>query len=446
MVAVRRRSRGPVAPNYTQADVIALSEANNEPEWLREFRLSSWDLYERIPMPTTEDEGWQRTDYSGIRWDEADKIVAANGVTRDSVPAATLEPLVGEGEGGTMVFVDGKLVHHEFSDELADSGLIFTDLSTAASEHEKLFRANFMKKSVLPDDGKFAALHAALWTHGVFVYVPRNVVAELPLHVVMYNTHSGANLGHVLVVCEENSQATIQVEYASEDDDQKHSAYIGATELLLGDAANLKYVALQNWNRQTYEFSHQSARVGQDANLDWIVGTMGSRFVKAYLEINLDGKGANGRMSGFFFADKKQHFDLDTMQIHNSPLTTSDLLFKGAGKDISRTVWQGMIKSLPRMQKIDGYQVCRNLLLDDDARMDGIPGLEIEADDVACSHAATFGTLEDEPVFYLMSRGIPRDEAELMLIGGFFDELLQRIPFDRVRDRLHEAIEMKILD
>jgi len=444
VVVVRRRSGAPAAPAYTQADVEALSQENNEPQWLLEARLSAWELYEDLPMPTLSDEDWRRTDYRHIRWDEADKIIPANGASVDAVPQTHREPLLGDREGGTMVFVDGKLVYHNLADELQQLGVIFTDLRTACQQHEDLVRPNLMTRAVLPTDGKFAALHAALWTHGVFVYVPRNKVAELPLHVVMYNTHSGASLGHVLVMLDENSQATVQVEYASAPAEQQ-SAYIGATELLVGDAANLTYVALQNWNRTTYEFSHQRARIGRDASLDWINGTMGGKLIKAYLELDIDGLGGNGRMSGFFFADENQHFDLDTQQNHNAPLTTSDLLFKGAGKDQARTVWQGMIKSLPQMQKIDGYQACRNLMLSDDVRMDGIPGLEIEADDVACSHAATFGTLEEEPIFYLMSRGITRPQAELMVIDGFFDELLQRIPFERVRDRLQESIEAKIL-
>jgi len=227
------------------------------------------------------------------------------------------------------------------------------------------------------------------------------VAAELPMHVVMYNTHAGASLGHVLVVLEEASQAQVLVDYLSADADTQ-STYIGATELLVGDGANLGYVGLQDWNRKTYEFHHQRGRVGRDANLDWIVGTMGGELVK-------------------------------------------DLLFKGAASDVSRTVWQGMIKALPQMQKIDGFQASRNLVLSEDARMDGIPGLEIEADDVRCTHAATFGTLEQEPVFYLMSRGIPRSEAELILIEGFFDELLERIPFEPVRDRLRLALDVKII-
>ncbi len=443
MVVARRRSTTLTAPRYTRADVEALSQQFNEPDWLRQFRLEAWDVYESLPMPSKEEE-WRRTDYRHIRWEEADRLITPNGATSEIVPAKNLEPLIGDQQGGLIVIVDGNVVRHEVSQALLKDGIVFTDLRTAIHSQSELVCQHLMTKAVKASDGKFAALHGALWQYGVFVHVPRNTVAELPLHVVIYNTKEGASFGHVLVIIEENAQATIQVEYASASG-QAHSTYIGATELLVGPAANLRYVALQDWNRQTYEFSHQRARVGQDAQLDWIIGTMGGRLIKAFLEMDLDGKGANGRMSGFFFADKDQFFDLDTQQNHNAPLTVSDLLFKGAAKDKARTLWQGMIKSLPKMQKIDGYQACRNLILSDDARMDSIPGLEIEADDVACSHAATFGTLEEQPIFYLMSRGITRPEAELMVISGYFDELLQRIPFERVRERLVEAIQAKII-
>ncbi len=443
MAVVRRRSSSPVAPSYSRADVEALSEKNNDPQWLRDLRLKSWELYEETPMPHMEEE-WRRTDYSHIRWNEADSIIQPNGATSDAVPAKNLEPLTGDKEGGLLVFVDGKVVRHEVADELTEQGVIFTDLMTAVRDHSNLVEKYFMTQAVKPDAGKFAALHAALWNYGVFVHVPRGKVAELPLHVVVYNSKAGASMGHVLFVVEENAQATMQVEYASADSETQ-SSYIGATELIAGDAANLRYVSLQGWNRSTYEFSHQKGIAGRDAQLDWVNGVMGSRLTKAFIEVDAVGQGANARVSGFFFADKNQFFDLDTQQNHNAPLTNTDLLFKGAARDQGRTLWQGMIKSLPQMQKIDGYQVCRNLMLSDDARMDSIPGLEIEADDVICSHAATFGTLEEEPLFYLMSRGITRPEAQLMVIEGFFDELLQRIPFERVRDRLMAEIEAKIL-
>lgn len=444
MVVVRQRRAAVEAPVYTRADVVRLSDAHHEPAWLRESRLVAWDLYEKLPMPGRTDEAWRRTDYQHIRWEEASRLVNGTPAGLDVVPKPYLEPLIGDEQGGVIVFVDGKAVHYELNEALRRKGVIFVDLRAACVDHEPLVRPRLMTRAVLPAEGKFAALHAALWTHGVFLYVPRGVAVELPFHVVMYNTTDGATHGHMLVALEEAAQATILVDYRSADG-QAHSAYVGATELLVGPGANLRYVGLQDWNRQTFEFSTQRARVDRDGVLDWIVGNMGGQFLKQFIEVELDGQGAEGRVSGMFFADQDQLYDHDTQQVHNAPLTKSDLLFKGAAKDTARTVWQGMIKSLPKMQKIDGFQASRNLVLSEDARMDAIPGLEIEADDVRCTHAATFGTLESEPVFYLMSRGIPRPDAELMVIEGFFEELLDRIPFERVRDRLRASLEAKIV-
>lgn len=446
MAAVRTRRVGAVEkPVYQREDVESLSAAHNEPAWLRESRLAAWALYEDLPMPSLNEEAWRRTDYRHIRWQEASPLVQANGANLNVVPAYNLEPLISDQKAALMVFVDGKLVHSEIPEELARQGIVFADLRTACAEHEALVRPNLMTKAVLPGEGKFAALHAALWTHGVFLFVPRGKALETPLHVVMYNNHPGATMGHVLVVLEEAAQATMLVDYASAPTGDTHNSYIGATELLLGSGANLRYVSLQDWDRQMFEFSHERARVGRDAQLDWVKGTMGGKLVKAFVEVELDGQGADARVSGMFFADHDQLFDHDTQQNHNAPLTHSDLLFKGAAKDTARSVWQGMIKSLPKMQKIDGFQASRNLVLSEDARMDGIPGLEIEADDVRCTHAATFGTIEDVPVFYLMSRGIARPDAELMVVQGFFDELLERVPFERVRERLYDALEAKIV-
>ena len=431
------------APAWKRQDVIDLSQRNAEPDWLLERRLEAWQRYEATPMPAMEEE-WRRTDYRHIRWDEAEIAVNPNGGSEQMLPAKHLDSLTGEAQGATLAFVDGKLVKSELSSELSEQGVVCCDLRTAAREYPEIVKAHLMTTAVKPEDGKFAALHAALWTQGAFVYVPRNVAASAPIHIVFYNSQPGADMAHVLIVLEDNAAATAQVEYAS-DRHGAHSSFIGATELIVGDAANLRYVSLQDWDRDTFEFSHQRGVVGRDGQLDWVNGVMGSRLTKAFIEVDAVGKGANARVSGFFFADRGQFFDLDTQQNHNAPLTNTDLLFKGAARDDARTLWQGMIKSLPQMQQIDGYQVCRNLMLSDEARMDSIPGLEIEADDVACSHAATFGTLEEEPIFYLMSRGITRPQAQLMIIEGFFDELLQRIPFEPVRQRLMREIEAKII-
>ncbi len=214
--------------------------------------------------------------------------------------------------------------------------------------------------------------------------------------------------------------------------------------LLVGDGARLTFVELQSWGQHVWNFTHERCRIGRDAQIDWIFGAVGSRLTKNFTELDLDGQGSTGRMSGFYFADGDQHLDHDTQQNHNAAHATSDVLFKGALKDSRRSVWQGMIYVAPGAQKADGYQANRNLNLSGQSRADSIPGLEILADDVRCTHGATVGQLEEEPVFYLMSRGLPRREAERMLVDGFFDPIMQRIPFEGVRERFKAAIIEKM--
>ncbi len=432
-----------IAPKLTREMIEQLSASKHEPAWLLNARLTAWELYDTLPMPSMQSEAWRRTDYTTIRWEQASKLINGSAAGLEAIPAENLAPLIGEAQGGLIAAVDGRIVHSELSAALKAQGVIFCDFETAVREHEALFRKHLMTTAVHPNEDKFAALHAALWTHGVFLYVPRGKAVELPLHSVFYNTTSGLTLGHVLVVLEEGAQVTYLHEYLSAEAPE-HMAYVGMTELILGERANLRYVALQDWARNANDIRHERARVAAGAQLDWIIGTMGGRFVKQFAEIELDGEGAFGRMSGLFFADAHQFFDHDTQQNHNAPHTTSDLLFKGALKDEARTVWQGMIKVLPHAQKTDGFQANRNLVLSPHARADSIPGLEIEANDVRCTHAATVGRLEDEPIFYLMSRGMTRQDAERLIVAGFFDPIMQRIPFEEVRARLTAHIEEKL--
>ncbi len=220
--------------------------------------------------------------------------------------------------------------------------------------------------------------------------------------------------------------------------------HAGIVEILVGAGAKLTFVELQNWGTHVWNFTHERARLQRDGNLDWIFGAVGSRLTKNFSELELKGMGSQGRMSGFYFADGSQHLDHDTQQNHLAEHTTSDLLYKGALLGKSRSVWQGMIYVAPGAQKADGYQANRNLVLSTGARADSIPGLEILADDVRCTHGATVGQLEEEPVFYLMSRGIPRHEAERIVVDGFFDPIMQRIPFEGVRERFKRMISEKM--
>jgi Fe-S cluster assembly protein SufD len=416
----------------------------NEPEWLREMRLNAWDLYESLPMPTTQDEAWRRTDYRHINWETAGTLVPATGSGFEAIPEANRRPLLGDDQGAMIAFVDGECVHHEVNEALAIQGVIFMDLHQAAAEHADLVKEHLFTHAVLPSADKFAALNAALWTHGVFLYVPRGKAVELPAHSIFYNTQTGATLGHILVVLDEGAQIDYLHESLSTDMAQDAS-YVGATELILKDGANLRFVNLQDWGDGMFEFSHQRARVAGDGQLDWVTGQMGGKLVKAFMEIDLDGKGSWGRMSGVYFPAGSQFFDLDTQQNHNAPNTTSDLLYKGVLKNKARTVWQGMIKALPGAQKTDGFQANRNMLMSDDARADSIPGLEIQADDVRCTHASATGQIEEELLFYLMARGIPRKEAEKLVVDGFFVPVLDRIPFENVRERMMAYIERKLL-
>jgi Fe-S cluster assembly protein SufD len=247
----------------------------------------------------------------------------------------------------------------------------------------------------------------------------------------------------LLVYVDEGAALTYVHESASPDE-TGHTLAVGNVEIQVAAGASLRFVELQSWGRHVWNFSYERIRLARDASLDWIFGAIGSRLTKNFMELDLAGAGANGRMSGFYFADGSQHLDHDTQQNHLAPHTSSDLLFKGALKGRSRSVWQGMIYVAPGAEKTDGYQANRNLILSPDARADSIPGLEILADDVRCTHGATVGQLEAEPLFYLRSRGIPRPEAERILVEGFFDPIMQRIPFEGVRERFQRAILKKM--
>jgi Fe-S cluster assembly protein SufD len=427
----------------TQADVAALSRRLDEPDWLREKRLEAWGLAEALPLPTTSDEAWRRTDIRGLRWDEVMSFLSRNGAGTQKVPAELTTPLIGNKPGGLLVYLDGKLVTSELSDDVAKQGVVFGDLRTVAASHPDLVKRFLADKTIQPDEDKLAALGLALWTHGIFLYVPKHVEVELPFHSVEYVAGPEMTATHIMVMLEEGARATYLHESASSTLDVQ-TLHLGSTELVVGDNASLQYVALQNWGEHVYNFGHQRARVGRDGQVDWVAGEMGTRLSKVFQTLDLEGDGAWGRLSGLYFAHDHQHLDLDTQQNHRALNTTSDLLFKGALKGNSRTVWQGMIVAEPGAQKTDGFQANRNLLLDTAARADSIPGLEIQANDLRCSHAATVGRIDDTELFYLMSRGVPREEAVKIIVDGFFDPLMQRIPFEGVRERLQMSIDAKM--
>jgi Fe-S cluster assembly protein SufD len=407
------------------------------------YRASAWSAFKKNPIPDTSLEAWRRTDIHAL---PADTFVFPKEGAYEDLPAVRedlLMPLTGEQHGGQIVLVPGGSTI-DLDEKLVKKGVIFTDLKTAEDKYPELL-AKMMGKTVHVEEGKFSALAGVFAQNGVVLYVPKGVTVDEPLHSVLWGP--GANLAHVshiLVLVDEGASVTYVHEAASPDETGSTSMHAGIVEIQVMDGAALKFVELQSWGRHVWNFSHERARVERGGNLDWIFGAIGSRLTKNFSELDLAGEGAQGRMSGFYFTDGNQHLDHDTQQNHLAPHTTSDLLFKGALKGKSRSVWQGMIYVAPSAQKTDGYQANRNLVLSDGARADSIPGLEILADDVRCTHGATVGKLEAEPLFYLKSRGIPQAEAEKIVVEGFFDPIFQRIPFEGVRERFQRYIADKM--
>jgi Fe-S cluster assembly protein SufD len=433
----RRPASGPKEFNFAESDV----RTGTGP--VASYRAAAWASFKKHSLPVTTEEAWRRTDIHNLPTDKFK--LAQEGAFNDLPPVREdlLRPLVADQHGGQIILTPGG-VSIELDEKLSKQGVIFTDLKTAEEKHPELLE-RMMGKTVNVEEGKFSALAGAFAQNGVVLYVPKGVTVEEPLHSVLWGPGADiAHVSHILVLVDEGASVTYVHEAASPDEKGSNSMHAGIVEIQVLQNASLKFVELQSWGRHVWNFSHERARVERSANLDWIFGAIGSRLTKNFTELDLAGEGSQGRMSGFYFTDGDQHLDHDTQQNHLAPHTTSDLLFKGALKGKSRSVWQGMIYVAPGAQRTDGYQANRNLVLSDQARADSIPGLEILADDVRCTHGATVGKLEAEPLFYLKSRGIPQAEAEKMVVEGFFDPIFQRIPFEGVRERFQQYIADKM--
>lgn len=430
---------------FTRDMVPGLGSDGSAPGFLQEYRQRAWEIFENLPIPTTREEAWRRTDLRSMPAGSFQPIslVEPGSLRLPPPPAELLQALTDDAYGGQIVMQPGG-IQVDLNPALAAQGVVFTDLMSAVRQHPRLLEA-VLGQVVRPEEGRFAALAGAMASTGVLLFVPRGVHLEQPLHSILWGPGSNlAYFSHLLIWLDDGASATYVHEAASSNEADGQSLHAGLVEIHVGEEANLRFVELQSWGEQVWNFSHERARVDRDGNLDWIFGAIGSRLTKNFSDLELVGQGASGRMSGFYFTDGVQHLDHDTQQNHLAPNTTSDLLFKGALREHSRSVWQGMIYVAPGAQKTDGYQANRNLVLSPDARADSIPGLEILADDVRCTHGATVGKIDQEQVFYLRSRGIPYPEAERLIVEGFFDPIMQRIPFEGVRSRFQAAIIEKM--
>ena len=431
----------------------------DEPQWMQDRGLEAYSLYESLPMPhTTDDDQWRRTvdmrtqDYwrrtrrylRGFSVENYHPAVATNGST-------SLE--VDDGEG-VIIQIDGKTQHTYLSPELEQKDIYFADMHTAIKERGDLIRDYFMTKAVtlettlksgnIATRNKFDALHGAFWQGGYVLHVPKGVRIENPLRVyIQLSEDQHADLSHVLLIAEEDSQVVILEDNASANPDTG-GLHCGAVEIFAGQNANVTYGQVQHWNRQVWNFASQQSVIAKDAQLCWVTATFGARLSKLNQAIVLEGTGSNAQLLGLAFTDARQHLDVSTAQEHLSPHTSSDLLYRNVLKDRSQTAWGGNIYVYPDANYTDAYQKNDNLLLSERAHADTLPGLEIEAHEVRCTHGATAGQIDAEQVFYLMSRGLPYDLAERLIVDGFFEPVIERIPMETVRKEMDEFISLKL--
>jgi Fe-S cluster assembly protein SufD len=373
--------------------------------FLAERRRVAAERSAALPVPTIRDEHWRYTNLRGIDFGSYAPATSPVVLEAGSLPA----------------------------------GVLFMDLERAAAEHPELIERHL--GAIVGTDEKFAAENAALWSDGVLVYVPRGVVVDDPLQARFTIGEAGAaQQWRVLVIAEEGSRFTFMEEYAEGAPGYAN----GVAELHVGAAAHVEYVSFQHRHPETLHFAYHRAEVDRDAELDWVAVALGSKTGKSRMESRLIGPGSRAKLTGAYVLDGTQHMDLDTTQEHDAPHATSDLFFKGVLLEQSRSVWRGVIRVAEGAQKTDAYQENRNLVMSSRAHADSIPGLEIKANDVRCTHGATIGRVDPEELYYLMSRGLDRAAAERLIVEGFFVDAFQRISSDELREQVQQTLLAKL--
>jgi Fe-S cluster assembly protein SufD len=382
-----------------------LAEVAVEPAWLSERRRQGASLAQSLPLPDSKAKGWEFTDLSGL---EIDAYEFANAAAEISTP-----------EGVTVL-----------------------PLAEAAASHEELVREHL--GSLVPIEDPFVARNEAGWRDGVLIHVPRGVRVSEPIRIEVPLEQSGSAIGwRTLVVLEEGAEAEVWEHWSSPDDDVD-GLLNSVVELSVGQAATLRYVNTQDISESAWIFATQRAQIERDARLDWAALGFGSARGKVRMETKLAGPGSEARVTGGYAGGPGQHLDYDTTQEHAAPNTNSDLAFRGVLAAGSTAVWRGMIKVDPGAQQTDAFQESRNLLLSTDAHADAIPGLEILADDVRCTHAAAIAQIDRDQLFYLTSRGLGPAEAKSLIIEGFLESLVERLAEGPVREEISAALERRL--
>jgi len=419
-------------------------DSESIPPVLRNYRSEAWKAYQDLPFPTLKDEAWRRTslrdfDFGAVQLSHPD----FSGGKTSLNPFGVIPEKLFKEHSTALLSPQGVEINR--SEMLLEAGVIFSNLEDAAENHPDLVE-KILGKVITPEDGKFAAVTGAFAAQGIFIYVPKGVEVEEPLLGIAFTGGEGtAHFFQTLIYLEEGSSLNYLQETLSPFDQNNPSLAGENLEIYVGKNARLNITELQTYSDKVWSFGHKKALIERNGNLKWEIGALGSALSKHFVSVDLIGQGAEARVSGMFFADQDQHLSFNTLQRHLAPRTTSDLLFKGALKGNGRSVWRGMIYVAPGARHIDGYQANRNLVLDPSARSDSIPGLEILNNDVRCTHGSTVGKIDPEQLFYLLSRGIPRKEAEQLVIQGFFEDILSRFSLQEIGEELWQNIRTRLL-
>jgi Fe-S cluster assembly protein SufD len=383
-----------------------------EPDWLVERRRKGAALASELPLPTQKQKGWEFTDLAGLDLDAS-------------------PPRAGR--------VDGL----ERGVDAADGPPVVLSLAEAAARLPDVVGERF--GSLVSRDDPFVALNERDWRNGVLVYVPRGARLEEPVQLSVHQDEAGTALDwRALIVLEEGAEAEVWERYLS--DDGADGLFNGVVELWLGPGANLRYVCEQELSERSWVFATQRAELERDASLEWVALGFGSARGKVRMETKLAGPGSSAKVTGAYAGAGTQHLDFDTTQEHAAEHTTSDLAFRGVLGDRATAVWRGMIRVDPGAQQTDAFQESRNLLLSKQAHADAIPGLEIEANDVRCTHAAAVAQVDREQLYYLRARGLAESQAKRLIIDGFLQELAERTAEGPVRDALSASLDRRLAE
>jgi len=413
-------------------DEAALAALPDAPDFVQGIRKQAFEEYRTLPIPSQATEEWRYTDLSEFDL----SFVPHTPGHGNGAP----EP---DGEvGGALLQHNSSIVLTTSGQDLAAQGVILQDLDQAAAEHPELVEPH-LHRLVPTDRSKFAALHGAFRTGGTFLYVPDDVRVDLPLQTLTWLDADGAAVfPHTLIVTGTNAEVTFIDRTSSPDLTRAFSDAI--TEIVVGDGSHVRYVSIQEWGEGVTHLSVVRTEVGRDAEIRTLAIGFGADLARVENEVILGQPGGFSEQLGIFFADGQQHFDHRSIQDHVAPNCSSDLLYKGALRDESRAVYSGWVHVRPDAQKTEAMQTSRNIVLSEHAKADAIPNLEIEANDVKCGHAASVGPVDEDTVFYLTSRGIPSDEAERLIVSGFFQEVLDRVRIDQVRASAELTIQEEL--